>query len=146
MNSEIQVKSLNVNKLSDWKAIERTVNRAAPPVEITLEITSRIRTAISRGEMNAWIFSNGTPIGVALTTIREDKILGWREMIIYAAAGFRDISNNEWMGCYDKMKLHAKSQGCTHISFYTHVNRLLRLAKAMGADPEQRYVQIPLGG
>ena len=146
MNPEIQVRELKQDVQREWEAVEYTVCRASPPVEINPGTIFRVREAIRAGEMKAWMFSNGTPIGVALTTVREDKILDRREMIIYAAAGLRDISNDEWMGCYDKMRLYSKSQGCTHISFYTHVERLVRLAAAMGADPAMRYVQIPLGG
>jgi len=146
MNSEIHVRELKADNVSDWTAIDYTVHRAAPPVEVTSETIFRIREAIKAGEMKAWLFSNGTPIGVALTTIREDEILGRKEMIVYAAAGLRDISNDEWMGCYDKMRLHSKLHGCTHISFYTHVERLVKLAAAMGASETLRYVQIPMGG
>lgn len=146
MNPDIKVRELRVSNGNEWTAIEYTVHSAAPPVEVTPETISRIREAIKEGSMKAWLFSNGTPIGVALTTIREDTILGRKEMIIYAAAGLRDISNDEWMGCYDKMRLHSKSHGCTHISFYTHVERLVKVAAAMGASETLRYVQIPLGG
>lgn len=146
MNVEIQVEELNTATMNDWILIGYAFIQAASHMEDKRSTLERVHEAIKAGEMKAWLFSNGTPIGVALTTMREDKILGRREMIIYAAAGLRDISNDEWMGCYDKMRLYSKAQGCTHISFYTHVERLVRLSAAMGADPAMRYVQIPLGG
>jgi len=141
----IEVRKLDPRNYNDWAKMGMVVVRAAPPtVEVTPLVLDNIRAALMSGEMSAWMFSNGTPLGVAITTIRNDNILGCKEMLIYAAAGLRDISKDEWLGCFEKMRSHSKSLGCTHISFYTQVERLVRVAAAMGADPLLRYVQIPL--
>jgi len=143
----VKVRQLSARKRSEWQRICSAVVKAAPPtVEVTDRLLDDLRDEINAGRMSAWSFSNGSPIGVALTSIREDRILGRRDLLVYAAAADRKISYPEWEACFQKLKAHALSQNCTHITAYSNVQRIAEVAAAVGGDADTRYISIPLGG
>lgn len=143
----LKVKHLDARRKDHWQQMMVVVAKAAPPtVTITDVILDRVRSALLAGELDGWLFSNGTPMGIALTMIREDRLLGKRELIIYAAANLREMSVGDWDQCFVKMRLHSLSKGCTHMACYTVVPRIMEMAQRMGGDINTRYVSIPLGG
>jgi hypothetical protein len=143
--SEITVRKLSAGKAADWKRIAAVIRRAAPPqVQVTDALLDDVRSAINTGEMSAWSFENGTPIGVMVSMMREDRILGRRDLLIYAAAGERRIRDTEWVSCFNKVKSHALANQCTHIAAFSIVDRVIEVAQALGGDVETRYVSIAL--
>jgi hypothetical protein len=147
MLEPLTVRQLDPRSFDEWNMMQNVVKRAAPPtVEVTPVLLGNIRKALLAGEMSGWMFTADSPLGIVLTMIREDRLLGKREMIIYAAAKLRDLTPEDWRRCFAKMRLHSLKEGCTHMSFYTVVPHVIDMAKCMGWNAETRYVSIPLGG
>lgn len=144
------VKVVELNPRIDlaWRMIRTTLERAAPPtVKMTEHLISKLRTKLLLKEATAWLFGDDDgPIAVAVTMSREDELLDKKEVLIYAAANLRRMTNDEWDQCFAKMRLHALSRGCTHLTCMTVVKRIIEMAERMGGDTSTRYVSIPLGG
>jgi len=142
---DLKVIKMNPRIDMAWKMIRATIERGAP-VKLDEHKISNIRTDLINGVMSAWLFGDEAPMGVAVTEIREDKRLDRKEVLIFAAANLRKMTTEEWDKCFAKMRLHGLSNGCTHMTCYTVIPRIMEMAKRMGGDVETRYVSIPLGG
>ena len=102
---QLRVVRMHPERFTDWTQIKGVVERSAPPsVQVDDRLLTDVRRAMMDGELEGWMFINGNPMGIALTTIREDKLLGRRELIIYAAANIRNLTREEWLGCYALVK------------------------------------------
>lgn len=138
---------IKINPETQWGMIESTFRRAAEKtIVVTDDVIGRFRAALLSGEMDAWLFGESNPIGIAVTMIREDVILGRRELIIYAAANLQKLTLKDWGNCFEEIREFAMLAGCTHISYYTKVPRLFEVAQLLGGDAETRYVSIHLEG
>jgi hypothetical protein len=143
----INIRPMSPRSHKDWELVKHAVKQAAPPtVKVTPALMDNIRKALLWKEMSAWLYSNGTPFAVVLTVICEDSIMGKKELLLYCVAHLRNITWKEWDESYEKTKLYCQSQGCTHITAYTVIPGVARLAKRLGGDVDTRYISIPLGG
>lgn len=144
---DLTVKKLDPRRSDDWLQMMKVLMKAAPPtVKMTDQILDRCRSELLDGKMEGWLFSDGAPMSIALTKIRNDFLLGKKELLIYAAAHLRKMTESDWDACFEKMRLHSVSKGCTHMTCYTIVPRIMEMAARMGGDIETRYISIPLGG
>ena len=125
-----------------WSAFVRSAGKS---VTVSAAMVERLRKSLETGEMIGFRFAVGPDdeIGVALSMIREDVILGRRELIIYAAASLRKINNTEWAGCFERINEYAAAVGCDHISYYTTVPRLFEVGRILGGS-ETHYISIPV--
>jgi hypothetical protein len=138
---------LNPHLEGDMKIIHDVIKRSAPPtVKITKGLLENIENALFSGEMAAWIYEDGSPIGVSITAIRDDVLLGKRELLLYAVSNLREIRLDEWDKCFLSTRDYALKNGCTHITAYTIVNKIIKMAERMNGNVDTRYISIPLGG
>lgn len=143
----LRVSKLDPRRNDHWLIMKKVIVKAAPPtVKVDGLLLARAHSELMDGKMEGWYFSDGSPLAVAITKIREEYILGKKEMLIYAAAHLRKMNEAEWDVCFAEMALHSLSMGCTHMTCYTIVPRIMEMAARMGGDIETRYVSIPLGG
>lgn len=143
----IEMVSLSAALSEDWELIESSFRRAGSSICITEDMVGRLREAIESGRMKAWLFiSDESPLGVMLTVERIDIVLGRKELVVYAAAGLRLVTNSEWIDCLEHVKEIAREAQCKYISFYTSVSRIKKIAALLGAiEPAKTYYQIPVG-
>ena len=138
---------MNPRSQKDWELVIHAVKQAAPPtVKVTPALLDNIRKALMWHEMAAWMYSNESPFGVVLTVIREDSIMGKKELLLYCVAHLRNLTWAEWKESYKKTRLYCLAQGCTHITAYTVAPGVARIAKRLGGNVDTRYISIPLGG
>ena len=141
------IKLIPADYRTNWDTIENVIERAAPPtVQVNQTLLDNLQQSFIAGEMEALMLFNGNPMAIILTTIREDKILGKRELLIYAGAGMRPLSSDDWAQCYERVREYAKAYRCTHITALTKVPKVIKMAEILGGDVETRYISIPLGG
>jgi hypothetical protein len=143
----LEVTKLDAMNYDHWMMIKETIMKAAPKTQrVTKEMMVNMRAEMVRGKINGWLYSNGSPMAVLLTMITEDAILDKREMLIYAASGLKKLSLTDMVHGLKKLKEYAADQGCTHITAYSIVPTVVKIAKLLGGDVDTRYISMPLEG
>lgn len=143
----IEMRELDTkNEPQHWIYCRNAFEKSSP-IKVDSFTFLRLSAALDRGEIKGWKFADGFDfLGVALTAIRKDAIIGRRELIVYAAAASDSLDETKWRGCFEAIKAYALEHGCTHIGYYTIVPRLIRIGKLLGGDTDTHYISIPLGG
>ena len=103
------------------------------------------------GRLQVWGITGQTasgklaPLGVGTTEIVTDKWSGAKKLLIFSLfAPFDVIPPAEYKNLFDTLAVYAKAQGCAKIELFTRNDAILRRARSLNFDTENRYCSVEI--
>ena len=126
-----------------WEDIKGTIKMALPPMALaTDEAMSNILAGLLNSSIQAWAALDGSnTVAVAVTVIQESVGDKTKNLLIYALAGYGNISQETWSEGFQVLKKFAASQGCHKMVAFTCVPRVLEIARGLGATVDYRLLE-----
>jgi len=122
-----------------WDGIKLTMTQAN---EITGDNYDRyVNHALLQllsGKLAAWLVFDYAEDGtkevhaIAVTSIREDQVFGYKFVFVEALYGLRKVSDKQALDSVDALKTYAKNTGCSYIRAITESDRVKHIATLMG--------------
>lgn len=133
----IQLQPKEISKF--WDGIKLAMIRAnMVPEEHQLVYANHMLEMLLSGKLTAWVvfnYSEGNMKQVhamAVTSIREDLVYGYKYVQVEALYGFRKVSDDQALSSVDALKTYARNVGCKYIRAITEVERVKHIATIMG--------------
>jgi hypothetical protein len=130
-----------------WPVIKFAVEQSLPPVVgESPDKINRILSSMLCGELEVWAAYDQESKkfeAVLVTKLSEDRPSNTKSILLYCLYGYSFIGEERWKEGYETISKYAKSQGCSRISAYTNVSRLIEIAKAVGGEV-YNYISIPI--
>jgi len=143
-----KIDCFNNNKSSLWGQIEDVFRRSAPKtIIVDDDMIDRLYSAVVFGDIDVLSLTDENGLAaIILTIIREDSVLGSRELLIYAGAAFRKLSWQDWAQCINCVSKYAAAHKCKEITALTMVPKVYDMAARVGGNINTRYISIPVEG
>lgn len=91
------------------------------------------------GTSQLWIHGNE---GIVLTTFHVDPITHERNLLIYALVKLEGVSMESWGAGLEDLRVFARNNGCSYIIAYTVQDKVVSLARRLGADSIWRLISV----
>lgn len=114
-----------------WDVVYTTLSESLPNDH---NVTGIMQQLI-RGFGQVWLAELGSePIGVIVTTIQFDGLLGEKTLLIYAFKALRVLKQSEYLEGFAQLQMSAKRFKCSAIVAYSNIDYIKRISKHLGAD------------
>ncbi len=122
---------------SDIKA--HLIYTMTPQMEVTDEALSNVLENILKGNSQVWlILGEGKDASkvhaMGITTFTIEETTNTKNLLIYSLSGYRHVPEELWKDAIVKMKAYARGNKCYKVIAYTQVDRIINIAKGLGAD------------
>jgi hypothetical protein len=128
-----------------WEIVKEAIAASLPPTApyTNEETISNLLTSILRGSLECWALYNGQDaVAIATFQVVLDGPTGIKSLMIYSLYSYISISYELWNVLLQRIKRHAREQGCSRIIAYTDVNRIIELVRILGGNTDFRFIWL----
>jgi hypothetical protein len=138
---------LTPNQISQaWEGLKEPIRKAlVPQMEITDEAMNRILQNLLQGTSQAWLLTDmvdgkAVVYAVATTCFSFEAMTGTKNLLIYSLYGYQFIPPKLWEDGLKVIMSFAKREGCFKIIAFTLVDRVVEVARQLGAQANIRQL------
>lgn len=129
----------------NWQAIKWAIQKAQPDfIADSPERMNAILEALLAGQMQCWVLSTtkeaAKPIGVAITTINDDKILLTRSLYIFSFYGMSKLDLQAYNTMYETLAKFGRANKCKQLTAATSSKAVLATANRLGAEIVSTFI------
>ena len=125
-----------------WEEIKRTLRvNLLPFADADDDALNNILQSMLVGDMQVWAIIDADKIlGLGVTQFLNETASQTLNLLIYSLYGYSFISQDVWADAIKKLKIYAKSKGCSNIIAYSKVSRVIEIAENIGANTELHLI------
>jgi len=125
-----------------WEEIKRTLRvNLLPFADADDNALNNILQSMLIGDMQVWaIIDEDKILGLGVTQFLNESASQTLNLLIYSLYGYSFISQDVWADAIEKLKVYAKSKGCSNIIAYSKVGRVIEIAESIGANTELHLI------
>jgi len=135
-----------------WPVIKYAVEESLPPIAQGEhpDKMNRILSGMLSDKLEVWASYRHLEDGVIkfeglmITQILYDDASNIYNMLIYAIYAYDSTTLETWLEGYETLTKYARSKGCTNLIAYSSVQRIINIAKKLGADTSFTFISFPL--
>jgi len=131
-----------------WHILKPMIGAALPPISMSREDRmNKVLDAILSGRLDVHVCFDFTEekselYGVIVTTVIDIVDGTDRQLLVYAVYGYRKLIIEQVLEVFELIKKLAKSQGCTSISGYTNIPKMIEYVKQMGWEANYTFCRV----
>jgi len=128
--------------LYQWEVISKII----PSTEEELKDSqiANIKQQLGLGNLNCWVFKKAEILKALIITGLHIDFNGDRSLLIYHLFGVDYLDEESWRMLYDKLSKIAKANNCRQIVAFSKIDRIIRMARLLGGDVTNTFIQLPL--
>lgn len=103
--------------------------------------------SILSGVSQVWVLSKkdkegkNTVYALCITCFTKENATETKNLLIYSLTGYKFVTQDLWVEGLRALEAFAKKKGCSKIIAYTRVDRVVEIAKTLGADVDTRFIR-----
>ncbi len=145
----ILLKMLPDQIMRHWSFIKDCIIASAPPVvSMDEDAMIRLQEALLLEQMQCWAavedLDSVTVYGTMLTKCVFDECTGVKNLLIFSVCITSTHPPTLWKDSYEILRKFAGAQGCKNILCFTTQDKIVEIAKSLGADVSWRLIQLPV--
>jgi len=132
-----------------WHIISPIIKDSLAPTSTGSDAVMKdILDALIKNRMQCWLVKEVVRVGdiriysIITTTISRDLITGEKSLLVYSMHGVRPMSKELWLELIVGLRKFARSVGCIKVVAYSSNNRVIEMAKNVGADASTIFLQL----
>jgi len=129
-----------------WDGLKEPIRQTLlPHLSVTDEALNNILAGITQGVSQVWVLTDEVDgknrvYAVGVTTFSVEGATGDKNLLIYSLYGFRFVPEKLWMEGLEGLKRFAKANGCGKLIAFTVVDRIVTIARSLGANTNVRQI------
>ena len=131
-----------------WEYIKDCIGQSLPPhIELTDDVLISIQENILTGALQCWLAAEDIlhPLlsyGLMTTEVVTERVTGTRNLLIFTVTVTDSHPKDMWAYCLEKMRIYARNRNCDSIIAYSDNDRMIEIAKHIGADCSWTLIQF----
>ena len=141
-----QLIKLSPEQINDqWIAVWDAMLASLPPTaDVPGEVEkSETLKALLEGRLDCWFLMKGEEVwSVATTCFTKDIVSKDKSMLIYSFLTYKPITNDLWFKIVLNISKYAKQNGCSSITAYSEVQRIIDVIDMLGGKSNFRFLRL----
>ena len=127
-----------------WLDIKSTLRfNMLPIAEAGPDEMNKLLEKMLLGEMQAWVAMQDKDIAaMIITMLSTEPGTETRNLLLYSLFGYSFVRSETWRAALATLQQFARELGCAEIIAYTKVERVIEIAKELGANLDYRLVKM----
>lgn len=140
------VKWLPEQVVDMWDGIAELLEDSLPPSHRDEVTMTNVLRAILADDAQFWVVQDDldTVAAVALTTIREDKVVLSLSLVLYAVRSLRTLTLLEWTDALKKLQAYGKAMNCSSLIAYSNIPEVVEFGERFGGVSETYIIEFKL--